>query len=104
MTPGEVVRLSASQQLQFTVVLQRGSGAMDSRLTVELIGNGRSGKPELLLAQPLLPDENRVDWILSEPVPGADGRSTYVRVRIRKSEPDTPDLLAYTNPIRVILR
>jgi len=104
VTSGEVVRLSASQQLQFTVVLQRGLGAMNSRLTVELIGNGRSGKPELLLAQPLLPDENRVDWTLVEPVHGADGHSAYVRIRIRHSKPDEPDLLAYTNPIRVILR
>jgi hypothetical protein len=104
VTPGEVIYLGSGQAHQFTIVLQRGSGAMGSRLTVELIGNGRSGKPELLLAQSLLPDENRVDWTLTEPVPGADGRSTYVRVRIRKSEPDSPDLLAYTNPIRVILR
>jgi len=43
VTPGEVVRLRASQALQFTVLLQRGAGALESRLIVELIGNGRSG-------------------------------------------------------------
>ncbi len=48
VTPGEVVRLHASQPLQFTVLLQRGAGALESGLVVEIIGNGRSGKPELL--------------------------------------------------------
>lgn len=102
VTPGEVVRLRAGQPLQFTVLLQRGTGAMDSRLVVELIGNGRAGKPELLLAQSLLPDGNRVDWTLTDPVPGSDGNSVYLRVRIRKPVDNGPDLMAYTNAIRVI--
>ena len=104
VTPGEVVRLRASQALQFTILLQRGTGALDSGLVVELIGNGRSGKPELLLTQSLLPDENRVDWTSPDPVPGADGSSAYFRVRIRKPVADGADLMAYTNAIRVITR
>jgi len=102
VTPGEVVRLSASQPLQFMVLLQRGAGALDSRLVVEFIGNGQSGKPELLFTQSLLPDENRVDWTLTEPVPGADGSSVYLRARIRKPVEDGADLMAYTNAIRVV--
>jgi hypothetical protein len=102
VTPGEVVRLRSSQPLQFTVLLQRGTGSKDSRLIVELIGNGRSGKPELLLAQSLLPDENRVDWTLTDPVTGSDGSSVYLRVRIRKPVEDGADLMAYTNAIRII--
>jgi hypothetical protein len=102
VTPGEVVRLRASQPLQFTVILQRGAGALDSGLLVEFIGNGQSGKPELLYTQTLLPDENRVDWTLTDPVPGSDGNSIYLRVRIRKSVEDGTDLMAYTNAIRVV--
>lgn len=104
VTPGEVVRLRASQPLQFTILLQRGTGAMDSGLIVEIIGNGRSGKPELLFTQTLLPDENRVDWTLTDPVPGSDGNSVYLRVRIRKPVEDGADLMAYTNAIRVVSR
>jgi hypothetical protein len=102
VTPGEVIRIRASQPLQFTVLLQRGAGAADSRLLVELIGNGRSGKPELLLTQSLLPDENRVDWTLTDPVSGSDGNSAYFRVRIRKPVEDGADLMAYTNAIRIV--
>ena len=102
VTPGEVVRLRAGQPLQFTVLLERGTGALDSRLVVELIGNARSGKPELLLSQSLLPDESRVNWTLTEPVPGSDGRSVYLRVRIRKPVENGEDLMAYTNAIRVM--
>ena len=101
VTPGEVVRLRASQPLQFSVLLQRGVGALDSNLIVELIGNGRSGKPELLFTQSLLPDQNRVDWTLTDPAAGSDDSSAYFRVRIRKPVENEADLMAYTNPIRV---
>lgn len=101
VTPGEVIRLHTAQPLQFTVLLQRGVAALESRLIVELIGNGRSGKPELLFTQSLQPDENRVDWTLAVPVAGADGTSAYFRVRIRKPVDDGEDLMAYTNAIRV---
>jgi len=104
VTPGEVVRLTAGQPLTFTVMLQRGSGAVDSSLIVELIGNGRSGKPELLHSKELLADENRVDWVLDDAVAGVDGRSVYLRLRIRKPVDDGPDLMAYTNAIRVVIR
>jgi len=104
LTPGETMLLHARQPLHFTVLLQRSNRTQDASLVVELIGNGRTGQPELLFSQSLAPDENRVDWTLAEPVTGADGHSAYVRIRIRHSEPDEPNLLAYTNPIRVILR
>jgi hypothetical protein len=103
VTAGEVVRLHANQALQFTVLLQRGAGALDSALIVEFIGNGRSGKPELLFSQSLLPDENRVDWTLTDPAAGSDDSSAYFRVRIRKPVEDGADLMAYTNAIRLAI-
>jgi hypothetical protein len=84
------------------VLLTRGAGALESRLIVEIIGNGRSGKPELLFTQSLMPDENRVDWTLTDPAAGSDGSSAYFRVRIRKPVDDGADLMAYTNAIRVV--
>ena len=104
VTPGEVVRLRGDQPLQFTVLLRRGAGSLNSGLVVELIGNGRSGKPELLHSKSLLPDENRVDWALTDPVTGSDGSSVYFRMRIRKAVDDGADLMAYTNAIRVMTR
>ena len=104
VTAGETVRLRSSHPLKFTVLLQRGSGAQDSSLIVELIGNGRSGKPELLLEKSLSPDENRLDWTLTDTVTGSDGDSVYLRLRIRKPVEDGADLMAYTNAIRVITR
>ncbi|GBE09194.1 MAG TPA: PHP domain-containing protein [Gammaproteobacteria bacterium] len=102
VTPGEVIRLRAGQPLQFTVLLQRGTGALESGLIVELIGNGRSGKPELLFTKYLPPDQSRVDWTLAELVAGSDGTSAYFRVRIRKPVNDGADLMAYTNAIRIV--
>ena len=102
VTAGEMVRVGASQALQFTVLLQRGAGALDSGLIVEIIGNGRSGKPELLFSQSLLADESRVDYTLTDSVAGSDGDSAYFRVRIRKVVEDGADLMAYTNAIRVV--
>jgi hypothetical protein len=104
VTPGEVVRLRGDQPLQFTLLLERGAGSLNSELVVELIGNGRSGKPELLHSKSLLPDENRVDWTLTDPVTGSDGSSVYFRMRIRKPVDDGADLMAYTNAIRVMTR
>lgn len=104
VTPGEVAGLHAGQPMTFTVILQRGNGAINSTLVVELIGNGRSGKPEMLLSKEILADENRVDWTLENAVPGADGRSIYVRLRVRKPVADGPDLMAYSNAIRVVTR
>jgi hypothetical protein len=86
----------------FTVLLQRGKGAIDSTLVLELIGNGRSGKLDLLHSQQLPADENRVDWTLDDAVAGADGRSVYLRLRVRKLVEGGPDLMAYSNAIRVV--
>ena len=104
VTPGEVARLHNNLTIQLTVRLKRGAGARDTKLVIELIGNGRSGVPEMLSSDLLSPSEDTVNWTLTDLKPGADQRSTYFRVRIRKPEHDAPDLMAYTNPIRLVLR
>ena len=45
--------------------------------------------------------KQRLSWTLSKPVSGKDGKSCYVRSRIRKQIADGPDLMAYSNPIRI---
>lgn len=104
VTPGEVARLRSNLAVQLTVLLKRGPGARNANLVVELIGNGRSGVPEVVSSERLSPSENTINWTLTDLKPGADQRSTYFRVRIRKPEHDAPDLLAYTNPIRLVIR
>ena len=104
LTPGEVARLRNNLTVQLTVLLKRGPGARDANLVVELIGNGRSGVPEVFSSEILSPLDNTINWALTDLKPGADQRSVYFRVRIRKPEHDAPDLLAYTNPIRLVIR
>ncbi len=91
-------------EVKFKELLQLGAEDTESRQIEEIFGNGRSGKPELLYTQSLLPDENRVDWTLKDPVAGSDGSSAYFRVRIRKPVEEAADLMAYTNAIRIVTR
>lgn len=102
--PGEVVRVRPHQTVQITIVMQRDRGSRDEPLEVELIGNGRTGKPEVLSAQIVPSTESIVSWSFDELQPGADGKSCYFRVRVRRSVPNGPDLLAYSNSIRVVIR
>jgi hypothetical protein len=102
--PGEVVRVRPHQTVQITIVMQRDRGSRDQPLEVELIGNGRTGKPEVLSAQTVSSAESIVSWSFAELRPGADGKSCYFRVRVRRSVSNGPDLLAYSNPIRVVIR
>lgn len=101
--PGEAVRLYRKQPIELQVALKRDSGAAGRPLQLELIGNGRSGAPEKIFAATLPPNRNSLGWTLSELHPGGDGHSAYFRLRIRLKKTDGPDLMAYTNPIRVIL-
>ena len=101
LTPGETARIPGDRVLQLNLMLKRGSGAENDNLVVELIGNGLSGKPELLDRQELAPNQNNLQWEFSNLKHGADGQSACFRVRIRKPLGGSPDLLAYTNPIRV---
>jgi hypothetical protein len=103
-SPGESVRLHPGQPATLRLTLQRGVGSVGEELQAELIGNGRTGEAELLATALVPADESTVEWSFSDLLPGADGRSCYFRVRVRRRVADGPDLLAYTNPIRVILR
>ena len=104
ITPGERARIDGDAQIALNLSITRGEGALQEELVVELIGNGRSGKPELLSTQRLAAGEEMTSWRFDNLVPGGDGSSAYYRVRVRKQQADAPDLLAYSNPIRVEIR
>ncbi|MGB5605093.1 MAG: hypothetical protein WBN51_01130, partial [Gammaproteobacteria bacterium] len=99
--PGESVYLKAEHTIQLKVELQRGPAAINEPLTIEIIGNSRSGKPELLFSEVLPENVNALSVEPGVLRPGADNKSSYFRVRVRKHIEDGPDLLAYSNPIRV---
>ena len=102
--PGETIRLNPGQPLQLKVETKRGQGALNAPLSVEIIGNARSGHPEILLRRTLGAKEDAVVFALDSLSLGADKRSCYFRVRIRAPGRDGRDLLAYSNPIRVLLQ
>lgn len=104
LSPGEVARLESDSTIRISVAVKRGAGADSSPLQIELIGNGRSGHPELLDSKSLPLEKDSIDWTYSNLKDGADGRSVYFRVRVRKILENEPDLLAYSNPIRIVLR
>lgn len=104
LVPGETARIDPKQPVELTIALQRDAGAEGSALNVELIGNGALGKPSLLQQAQLKPDQQTIKWTFRNLVSGGDKLSAYFRVRVRKAIANGPDLIAYSNPIRLILR
>ena len=104
VSPGESVRITDDRPIELDLLVYPGPGAENDELMVELIGNGISGRPELLDQRPIDADRHRMRWEFARLQPGSDGQSAYFRLRIRKIVEDGPDLMAYTNPIRVIVR
>jgi hypothetical protein len=103
-TAGEVIRATSSAKMTLRVKIRRGLAAEGLPITIELIGNGATGKPALVASKELSPTEDTFDWEPVALVAGSDQKSAYFRARasVRKSPNDV--LVAYTNPIRVLLR
>ncbi len=100
-TPGETIALAPSERPAFRVKIVRGPGSANLPVTIELIGNLRSGKPEILAAHELVAAEDVFDWTPESMVPGADKKSGYVRARVTAKVPAEGALAAYSNPIRI---
>jgi hypothetical protein len=104
-TVGETVRLNTSSfMFAFRVALKRGPAGADLPLTVEIIGNGVSGKPESVARGVVGARANTFDWTPTALVTGEDGRSAYFRARVTAQSPSGDVLVAYTNPIRILVR
>lgn len=102
-TPGEAISVNSSDEIEVQLAIKRGEGARNSQLRAELISNCRSGVPELIESHNLGPTESVTSWELRQLRFGADTESCYARIRVRKDVDDGPDLLAYTNPVRIII-
>lgn len=98
---GEIAVVKPQQPLDISVAIERGAGARDSNLGIEVIGNCANGTSESVFEAELGPADNLARMTLDAPVAGADGASCYLRARVRKTEAGLVDLLAYSNPIRL---
>ena len=88
----------------FRVAFKRGLAGAHLPLTVEIIGNGVFGKPESVARRKVSADANTFDWTPTALVAGEDGRSAYFRARVTARSPAGDMLVAYTNPIRILVR
>jgi len=101
-SPGETVRLADAADTRVALSLGRGPGAAGRPLSVELIGNCGDGQVRVLESAVLAPTQRSRLWRFDRLQPGADGRSCFFRARVRLVAEDGADLLAYSNPIRVL--
>lgn len=101
--PGESISLPAGLAVSVRLAIRRSATEPASALQAELISNCADGIPRLQEPRSLPAGESNVSWQLDRMRAGADGRSCFARVRVRKPVVDNPDLLAYSNPIRIII-
>jgi hypothetical protein len=102
-TPGEVIRAAPSARLALRVKIKRGPGAEGLPVTIELIGNGVTGKPERVAFRELSAAEDTFDWRLERLHAGKDQQSAYFRARVVVRKSPDATLTAYGNPIRIVL-
>ncbi|MEH6570599.1 MAG: hypothetical protein V7709_16080, partial [Halioglobus sp.] len=102
--PGAVVKLSAdSANAVAKISLIRGPGSKGSPLTAEIISNCSSGQTRTVHEAVLDPTDSIDISFLHVSNKANDSGSCFLRVRVRLYNPLEPDLLAYTNPIRILL-
>jgi hypothetical protein len=105
VTPGESVKLgSRSSGVVFRLQLRRGAATRGQPLLAEFIGNIRTGAPERLAVAEIKPDQDTFDWAPDTVAPGSDGKTAYVRARVSAKDSAGAPLIAYANPIRVVLK
>ena len=102
-SPGEVIRVIKGTPLQVRIVVQRFADVSTSPLSVEVIGNCKSGKPEQLATLNLDSKQSEIETSIDAATAGADGASCYLRARVRGRTAKGETALAYVNPIRVRL-
>ena len=103
LSPGEAAKIKPRDSIQIAVAIARNRGKEATPLIIEIIGNGKNGKPELLGSTTIQANEQTAKWNFSNLQAGGDGKSVYFRIRVRKPVKDGPDLMSYSNPIRLYL-
>ena len=101
---GETVRVRASGPMPvFRVAFSRGPAGRGVPLRVDIVGNGLSGRPERVAGGEVAAEGDAFDWTPPALVAGGDGRSAYFRARVTATSAAGETLVAYTNPIRIVL-
>ncbi len=102
--PGSIAQFGKDMnEISVEINIARGLGAIRQPLNVEIIGNCRSGIVETLATETLSPDQDHFNFSLNAKATGSDGKSCYIRSRIRLHKYAEQDLLAYSNQIRFML-
>ncbi|MBM3341649.1 MAG: PHP domain-containing protein [Betaproteobacteria bacterium] len=99
--PGETIRVPKNAPLYVRVAVDRASAVADKPLQVQIIGNCKSGKPEIIQALKLAAGQSEAETTLAAAAAGADGASCYLRARARGENAKGGAALAYLNPIRI---
>ncbi len=103
LVPGEIARASPTSTGRWNLRLKRGFGALESPLTVQVISNCESGVPAEVSTVTLATNKDRAFNRIAALRAGRDRQSCYLRARVIKRLDDEPDLVAYTNAIRILL-
>lgn len=101
VSPGEMVKVTSSTGIRVSVTVARHINAAKVPLLVELIGNCVDGKIALIDQKTLEGGEQTAEWAFAGLKQGRDGKSCFLRTRIRRNMDEAPDLMAYSNPIRI---
>ena len=102
--PGSTVYVGDSDSVaRVSLSIERGLGGIGSPLVVEIIGNCATGRTEILAEYKLSPGSSEVAGLIPLRATGQDQESCFLRARVRLVMVLGPDLLAYTNPIRLKL-
>lgn len=101
--PGETIRVTPGTPLNIRIAVERFAEVSASPLAVDVIGNCKSGKPEVLAQLKLAARQPDIETTLVAAAAGADGSSCFVRARVRGQSAKAEPALAYTNPIRIRL-
>jgi len=102
--PGAVARLGSSKGAALaSITVQRGPASIGAPLTAEIISNCGNGKTEVAHTSVIPAHVSEDTVFLPVNARGSDGRSCFMRARVRLENPPLPDLIAYTNPIRILL-
>lgn len=102
-TPGEIIQVEQDASLLVGLHIERGPGGENIPLSAELISNCANGIPRLLGKKLIAANRNTTSWKIEQLNTGKDGKSCYLRGRVGKQNKQEADLLAYTNPVRVML-
>ena len=103
-TPGETIFMQSDAELTVSIELQVDKNIELKDISAELIGNCQSSETQSLKIAAIKEKKSRITWSLTRLARGSDGESCFLRARIRKKmQEGTPDLLAYSNPIRIKL-